>query len=176
MVMEGFPLAYSKDLQEDKELTFDALGQFQVAVAAMTGMIGDLEPMRQPMQAAATSGYITATDLADWLVRVLGFPFRQAHHITGRIVAAAEANGVSLEKLPLAAMQSIEKRITAEVFSVLSARIGEKPHQLWGNGATERTQNGTRVDKAIGKGFGKELKMPSWPWNTRVSEADGCWR
>jgi argininosuccinate lyase len=120
MVMKGLPLAYAKDLQEDKELTFDALASVDLVVVAMTGMVEDLQPQRSTMLAAAGAGFSTATDLADWLVRTLGLPFREAHHITGRIVAAAEAKGVTLDRLPLAAMQAVEPRITEDVFSVLS--------------------------------------------------------
>jgi len=120
MVMKGLPLAYSKDMQEDKEVAFDALDSLTLAIAAMTGMVDDLQPQTAPMLAAAGGGYSTATDLADWLVRVLKMPFRDAHHVTGRIVAAAEAENLPLDKLPLKAMQAVEPRITADVFSVLS--------------------------------------------------------
>ncbi len=120
MVMKGLPLAYSKDMQEDKEVAFDALDSLALAVAATAGMVKDLEPQTGPMLAAAGSGYSTATDLADWLVRILKMPFRDAHHVTGRIVAAAEAENLTLDKLPLAAMQAVEPRITADVFTVLS--------------------------------------------------------
>jgi argininosuccinate lyase len=120
MVMKGLPLAYSKDMQEDKEVAFDALDSLTLAIAATTGMVDDLEPQPAAMLAAAGGGYSTATDLADWLVRVLKMPFREAHHVTGRIVAAAEADNLPLDKLPLKAMQEVEPRITADVFSVLS--------------------------------------------------------
>jgi argininosuccinate lyase len=120
MVMKGLPLAYAKDLQEDKELTFDALASLDLVIAAMTGMVEDLQPDGSAMLAAAGAGFSTATDLADWLVRTLGLPFREAHHITGRIVAAAEAKGADLDRLPLSAMQAVEPRITQDVFSVLS--------------------------------------------------------
>jgi argininosuccinate lyase len=154
MVMKGLPLAYSKDLQEDKELTFDALGHLQVAIAAMAGMVGDLEPNAAAMQAATASGYLTATDLADWLVRVLGIPFRQAHHITGRIVTAAEAKGVTLEKLPLDAMQNIEKRITGDVFSVLSAQNSVKSRTSYGGTAPQNVRK-------IARGWIKRLEKVS---------------
>ena len=105
------------------------------------------------MRAAAGGGYSTATDLADWLVRALGMPFREAHHVTGRIVAAAEAKSVPLDKLPLEAMQAVEPRITGDVFSVLSVgELGQEPGQLWGNCATERAQNGASLAEAVGKG------------------------
>jgi argininosuccinate lyase len=120
IVMKGLPLAYSKDMQEDKEVAFDALDSLGLAVAATAGMVDDMQPQADAMLAAAGSGYSTATDLADWLVRVLKMPFRDAHHVTGRIVAAAEAEKLPLDKLSLSAMQAVEPRITADVFSVLS--------------------------------------------------------
>ena len=120
LVMKGLPLAYSKDMQEDKEVTFDALDSFATALAAMAGMVKDLEPNPERMQAAAGAGFSTATDLADWLVRELGLPFRDAHHVTGAIVAEAEHREVGLEDLDLADLQEVEPRITEAVFSVLS--------------------------------------------------------
>jgi len=120
MVMKGLPLAYAKDMQEDKELSFDALDSLALAIAATTGMVDDMQPDADAMREAAGSGYATATDLADWLVRTLKMPFREAHHVTGRIVASAEAQELPLEKLPVAAMQAIEPRITSDVFTVLS--------------------------------------------------------
>ena len=120
LVMKGLPLAYSKDMQEDKEVTFDALDSFATALAAMAGMVKDLEPNKERMHAAAGAGFSTATDLADWLVRELGLPFRDAHHVTGTIVAEAERRNVNLEELDLADLQKVEPRITKAVFSVLS--------------------------------------------------------
>jgi len=120
MVMKGLPLAYQKDMQEDKESAMDALSALMLGLAAMTGMVADMKPDAARMKAAAGAGYATATDLADWLVQTLKLPFREAHHITGRIVAAAEQAGVPLEKLPLGTMQAIEPRITKAVFGVLS--------------------------------------------------------
>ncbi len=122
IVMKGLPLAYSKDMQEDKEGTFDALDALVLCVAATAGMVRDLTPDTARMEAAASSGYATATDLADWLVRHLGLPFRRAHHVTGRIVALAAERGVPLDAVPLEAMQGIEPGITAEVFAVLGVR------------------------------------------------------
>lgn len=119
-VMKGLPLTYSKDMQEDKEPVFDAADSLALALAATTGMVGDLEPMPDAMRAAATKGYPTATDLADWLVSVAGLPFREAHHVTGEIVKAAEARGVLLDQFPVADMQAIDERITEDVLSVLS--------------------------------------------------------
>jgi argininosuccinate lyase len=119
-MMKGLPLAYSKDMQEDKEQAFDGLASISLALAAMTGMIKDLEPVTKVMKKAAGSGYSTATDLADWLVRVLGLPFRDAHHVTGRIVGLAVEKGIELHKVSLEEMQAVEPKITNEVYSVLS--------------------------------------------------------
>ena len=119
MVMKGLPLAYQKDMQEDKESAMDALSALMLGIAAMTGMVADMTPDAARMKAAAGAGHSTATDLADWLVRTLKVPFREAHHLTGRIVAAAEQAKVPLDKLPLSAMQAIEPRITRAVFGVL---------------------------------------------------------
>ena len=137
MVMIGLPLTYSKDMQEDKEQTFDALQNYAVAVAAMTGMITDLQPVPERMAAAAGSGYSTATDLADWLVRTLKMPFRDAHHVTGSIVKAAEDRGVDLWDLPLSEMQRVEKRITNDVFSVLSVENSVKSRKSYGGTAPQ---------------------------------------
>ena len=145
MVMKGLPLTYSKDMQEDKETTFDALENYSVAVAAMTGMISDLEPMPERMRAAAGSGYSTATDLADWLVRTLKMPFREAHHVTGSIVRQAEQRGLELSELPLEAMQAEEKRITKDVFTVLSVENSVKSRKSHGGTAP---QNVTKMAKS----------------------------
>jgi argininosuccinate lyase len=120
IVMKGLPLAYQKDMQEDKAGVIDALGDLDLCVAAMTGMVRDMAPDAARMRAAAGAGYATATDLADWLVRTLKMPFREAHHVTGRIVRAAEERGVALEQLPLTAMQAIEPRITRDALKVLT--------------------------------------------------------
>jgi argininosuccinate lyase len=120
VVMKGLPLAYQKDMQEDKESAMEALSALMLCIAAMEGMVSDLVPDAAKMKAAAGASYSTATVLADWLVRELKIPFREAHHITGRIVAAAEAAGMSLEELPLAEMQKADARITKAVFGVLS--------------------------------------------------------
>jgi len=119
VVLKGLPLAYSKDLQEDKEAAFDALDSLALCIAVMTGMTRDMTPNRDKLRVAAGAGYATATDLADWLVRTLGLPFREAHHVTGRIVALAASRGVGLEQLALAELQGVEPRITQEVFEVL---------------------------------------------------------
>jgi argininosuccinate lyase len=119
-VMKGLPLAYAKDMQEDKEPVFDAAEAWALSLAATAGMVRDLTPDVARMREFAGSGFATATDLADWLVRLLRMPFRGAHHVTGRLVALAEARGVDLAELSLAEMQSVEPGITAAVFSVLT--------------------------------------------------------
>jgi argininosuccinate lyase len=120
VVMKGLPLTYQKDMQEDKEGAMEAFSALLLCIAAMTGMVVDMEPDAARMRQAAGAGHATATDLADWLVRTLGMPFREAHHVAGRIVVAADAAGVSLDAVPLAVMQKIEPRITEDVYSVLS--------------------------------------------------------
>ena len=134
-VMKGLPLAYQKDMQEDKEGAMEAVAALALSIAAMTGMVRDMEPDAARMKKAAGAGYATATDLADWLVQHLGLPFRQAHHVTGRIVAAAEEAGVALHRLPLAAMQAVEPRITADAQSVLTAEHSVKSRASFGGTA-----------------------------------------
>ncbi|MEP3685999.1 MAG: argininosuccinate lyase [Sulfitobacter dubius] len=119
IVMKGLPLAYSKDMQEDKEQVFDAADNLMLALAAMTGMVGDMTAERENLAAAAGSGFSTATDLADWLVRVPNLPFRDAHHVTGTLVAMAEAQGCDLPDLTLEQMQSVHAEITQDIFDVL---------------------------------------------------------
>ncbi|MBX3495523.1 MAG: argininosuccinate lyase [Parvibaculum sp.] len=119
IVMKGLPLAYSKDMQEDKEAAFDALDALSLSLAAMTGMVETLAVNDKAMREAAARGFSTATDLADWLVRTLGLPFREAHHATGALVAKAEKKGVDLDKLTLEEMREVEPGITDEVYSVL---------------------------------------------------------
>jgi argininosuccinate lyase len=119
-VMKGLPLAYAKDMQEDKEGVFDAAEAWALSLAATAGMVRDMSPDTMRMRQFAGSGFATATDLADWLVRVLKLPFRSAHHVTGRLVALAEAKGVELPDLTLDEMQSVEPAITQDVFSVLT--------------------------------------------------------
>ena len=119
-VMKGLPMTYSKDMQEDKEMTFDALGTLSLSLAAMTGMVDDMEPEVDTLRGAAAQGFSTATDLADWLVRELGMPFREAHHITGSLVAKASDQGCDLPDLTLEQMQEVEPKITDAVFDVLT--------------------------------------------------------
>ncbi|WP_412505390.1 argininosuccinate lyase [Roseovarius sp. SYSU LYC5161] len=118
-VMKGLPLAYSKDMQEDKEQVFDAADNWLLSLAAMAGMARDMQANRDALEAAAATGFSTATDLADWLVRVLDMPFREAHHVTGSLVAMAEQRGCDLPELSLEDMQSVHAEIRAEVFDVL---------------------------------------------------------
>ena len=118
-IMKGLPLTYSKDMQEDKEQTFDAADSLMLGLAAMTGMVADMKARPDDLRVAAAMGFSTATDLADWLVRELGLPFRDAHHITGSLVAMAEDQGCDLPELTLAQMQSVHADITDAVFDVL---------------------------------------------------------
>ena len=120
MVMKGLPLAYAKDMQEDKEPVFDAAEAWALSLAAIAGMVRDMTPVLERMRALAGSGFSTATDLADWLVRVLKLPFRDAHQFTGRLVAMAEQKGVDLADLSLAEMRSVHDGITENVFTVLT--------------------------------------------------------
>ena len=143
-VMKGLALAYAKDMQEDKEPTFDALDALALAIAATAGMVRDMEPEAKRMKKAAGSGYATATDLADWLVRTLKMPFREAHHVTGRIVALASAKNADLEKLTLTEMQGIEPRITNEIFSVLGVANSVKSRTSYGGTAPENVRKQAR--------------------------------
>jgi argininosuccinate lyase len=134
-VMKGLPLAYQKDLQEDKEGAIDAIVALTLSLTAMAGMVGDMEPNVARMKEAAGEGYSTATDLADFLVRTLKMPFREAHHVTGRIVAKAAEAGVPLDKLPLPLMHEIEPEITKAVFGVLSVANSVKSRTVYGGAA-----------------------------------------
>ncbi len=135
IVMKGLPLAYQKDMQEDKQGAMEAFGALSLAIRAMTGMVYDLVPDAARMKLAAGEGYATATDLADWLVRTLKMPFREAHHVTGRIVARAAKDGVALHELPLAAMQEVEPRIGKDVMGVLSVEASVKSRTSFGGTA-----------------------------------------
>ena len=140
MVMKGLPLAYSKDMQEDKEQVFDAADAWMLALAAMAGMVSDMTANRDALAAAAGSGFSTATDLADWLVRALGMPFRQAHHVTGALVKLAEDKGVDLDGLSLADMQGVHAEITEEVFSVLGVDNSVASRTSYGGTAPARVR------------------------------------
>ena len=152
IVMKGLPLAYQKDMQEDKQGAMEAFGALSLAIRAMTGMVADIVPDEARMKAAAGEGYATATDLADWLVRTLKMPFRDAHHVTGRIVAAASKEGVPLHELPLkddAGDRAEDHRGGAG--GAFGRGLGEKPHQLWRNRAEERAGAGQGLAQAAGK-------------------------
>ena len=135
IVMKGLPMTYGKDMQEDKEPTFDAADAFALAVAAMAGMVRDMEPNAPVLRAAAAQGYATATDLADWCVQKLGIPFREAHHIAGRAVRLAESKGVDLGELSLADFQGVEPRITRDVFKVLTVEQSAASRTSYGGTA-----------------------------------------
>ena len=139
-VMKGLPLAYSKDMQEDKPPVFEAFDALSLAILAMTGMIEDLEPNRERMAAAAGAGFSTATDLADWVVRELNTPFRQAHHITGSAVKRAETLGVDLQDLPLAEFQAIEPGITEAVYAVLTPQASVASRKSYGGAAPDQVR------------------------------------
>ncbi len=144
VVMKGLPLAYQKDMQEDKEQVFDALDSLMLSLGAMTGIVRDLTPDTRAMKKAAGSGYSTATDLADWLVRELELPFREAHRVTGRIVGKAAELGVDLTRLPLAEMQAIEPRITQSAQAVLSVADSVKSRTSYGGTAPANVRREAR--------------------------------
>jgi len=144
-VMKGLPLAYSKDMQEDKEAVFDAAESLDLMLAAMAGMVADMTINTDAMKKAAGSGYSTATDLADWLVRVLGLPFREAHHVTGRAVALAENRKVALEKLSLEDLRSINPGITEDVFSVLTVQKSVRSRTSFGGTAPAEVRRQIRA-------------------------------
>ena len=140
IVMKGLPLAYSKDMQEDKVPTFEAFDALELSLAAMTGMILDLEPAVDRMAAAAGAGFSTATDLADWLVRTLDMPFRDAHHVTGAAVKRAEVLGVDLPGMPLAEFQALCQGITPAVFEVLTPAASAGSRQSYGGAAPDQVR------------------------------------
>ncbi|OQM76290.1 argininosuccinate lyase [Manganibacter manganicus] len=146
-LMKGLPLTYSKDMQEDKEAVFDTAETLDLMLAAMTGMVRDLTVNEAAMKKAAGAGYSTATDLADWLVRTLGLPFREAHHVTGRAVALAESRKVGLEKLALEELQSIHPGITDNIFSVLSVQNSVKSRTSFGGTAPSEVRKQVRAWK-----------------------------
>ncbi len=148
-VMKGLPLTYSKDMQEDKEPAFDAFDNMSLAIAATTGMVKDMVPNTDEMRKAAASGFSTATDLADWLVRTLKMPFRDAHHVTGSLVALAEKHGCDLPELPLNVMQSVEKRITRDVYKVLTVE----------NSVASRTSFGGTSPRNVAREAKRWLKL-----------------
>ncbi len=139
-IMKGLPLTYSKDMQEDKEQVFDAADTLMLGLAAMTGMVQDMTANRESLSAAAASGFSTATDLADWLVRSLNLPFRDAHHVTGTLVAKAEVKGCDLPDLTLAEMQSVHPGITADVFTVLGVENSVRSRMSYGGTAPDQVR------------------------------------
>lgn len=145
VVMKALPLTYGKDMQEDKEPLFDAVSSLSLALAAMAGMVGDLEADPEAMKRALTQGYPTATDLADWLVRTLDMPFRQAHHVTGQAVALAEERGCALEDLPLDVMQRVEPGITGDIYSVLSCEASVNSRESYGGTAPARVREAVQA-------------------------------
>ena len=140
VVMKGLPLTYSKDMQEDKVPTFEAFDALELSLLAMAGMVADLEPVRDRMAAAAGAGYSTATDLADWLVRELGMPFRDAHHVTGAAVKKAEEMGVALPDLPLSDLQALDARITASIYDVLTPEASVASRRSYGGTAPDQVR------------------------------------
>ncbi|MEM6384838.1 MAG: argininosuccinate lyase [Pseudomonadota bacterium] len=139
-VMKGLPLTYSKDMQEDKEQVFDAADSLMLALAAMEGMVRDLSANPDALRAAASSGFSTATDLADWLVREAGLPFREAHHVTGRLVALAEGAGIDLPELSLEQMKSAHGAITEDVYNVLGVDNSVASRTSYGGTAPEQVR------------------------------------
>jgi argininosuccinate lyase len=140
IVMKGLPLAYGKDMQEDKEPVFDAADSLALCVAATAGMVTDMKADRDALRAATASGFLTATDLADWLVRVLNLPFRDAHHVTGSIVQRAEARGCGLADLPLEEMRAVEPRITEDVYEVLTVERSVASRTSYGGTAPDNVR------------------------------------
>ncbi len=144
VVMKGLPLAYSKDMQEDKEPAFEALDTLSLVLEVMRGMVEALEPVEEKLRAAAAHGFSTATDLADWLVRTLNMPFRRAHHVTGALVAKAEEKGVDLADLSLEEMQAVEPRITDDVYSVLTVENSVRSRTSYGGTAPDNVRRMAR--------------------------------
>jgi len=140
IVMKGLPLTYSKDMQEDKEQAFDAFDSLGLGLAAMAGMIRDLEPQVDNMEKYAGSDFSTATDLADWLVRVADLPFRQAHHVTGQLVALASERNITLDEIPLADMTKVEARISQDIYDVLSAKNSINSRTSYGGTAPDNVK------------------------------------
>ena len=140
VTMKGLPLAYSKDMQDDKEPVFEARDLLILSLEAMAGMVATLEFVPERMREAAAAGFSTATDLADWLVREAGVPFREAHHITGRAVKLAEEQGCGLAELPIDALREIDPRIDNRVFSVLTVEASVASRTSYGGTAPVRVR------------------------------------
>ena len=175
-VMKGLPLAYSKDMQEDKEQVFDAADALMLALAAMTGMVADMAPQAERLRAAAGAGFSTATDLADWLVRRLGLPFREAHHVTGALVRAAEERGVDLPELTLEEMRAVHPGILRGGLPVLRrGQLCGESDKLWRHGAGPGARAGTalaggaRVSGVLAPD--RPLPRAGWRWRPAGSRA-----
>jgi argininosuccinate lyase len=140
VVMKGLPLTYSKDMQEDKVPAFEAFDALELSLRAMAGMVADMQPVVENMAKAAGAGFSTATDLADWLVRELGLPFRDAHHITGAAVKRAEQLGTDLPGLPLADLQALDPRITEGVYKVLTPQASVASRMSYGGTAPDQVR------------------------------------
>ncbi len=144
IVMKGLPLAYSKDMQEDKEPVFDAFDALDLGLAAMAGMVADMTPNKERLTEAAGAAFSTATDLADWLVMKLNMPFREAHHATGTIVALAEKQGKTLGAMDLVDMQKVEPKITKDIYSVLTPLASAKSRTSYGGTAPREVRKQVR--------------------------------
>jgi argininosuccinate lyase len=140
VVMKGLPLTYSKDMQEDKVPTFEAFDALELSLGAMAGMVADLEPNAARMAAAAGAGFSTATDLADWLVRELNLPFRDAHHVTGAAVKRAEQLGCDLPGLPISELQALEPRINEDIYKVLTPAASVESRKSYGGTAPDQVR------------------------------------
>lgn len=149
IVMKGLPLAYSKDMQEDKEPVFDAFDALELGLAAMAGMVADMTPNKERLAEAAGAAFSTATDLADWLVMNLNMPFRDAHHVTGTIVAMAEKQDLTLDALSLEDMQSVEAGITADIYNVLTPLASASSRTSYGGTAPQNVRQ--QVERWKGK-------------------------
>jgi argininosuccinate lyase len=148
VTMKGLPLAYSKDMQDDKQPVFEARDLLMVSLQALAGMVETVEFVPERMRAAAAQGFSTATDLADWLVREADVPFREAHHITGRAVKLAEERGCDLAELPIADLKAIDSRIDERVFDVLSVDASVRSRTSYGGTAPERVREQIAAAKA----------------------------
>jgi argininosuccinate lyase len=145
VALKGLPLAYGKDMQEDKEPVFATVDTLELGIAATAGMVRDLKPDAAAMRRASAQGFLTATDLADWLVRKLGLPFRRAHHVTGALVRKAEEKGVGLEELALSDMRAVEPAITKEVFEALDIDAAVSARRSFGGTAPSRVREAVRA-------------------------------
>jgi argininosuccinate lyase len=146
-VIKGLPLTYSKDMQEDKEVVFDAAENIKLTLAAMSGMVLDMSINKEKMLAMSKTGYSTATDLADWLVKNLQIPFRDAHHITGTIVKMAEEKNLDLHQLKISDLQKVEKKISAKIFDVLSVENSVNSRKSFGGTASSAVRSQIAVAK-----------------------------